>query len=184
MKARYVVFSHGLESGPWGTKISTLASTASAEGYEVESVDYRGIADPRARVTKLVDFCKDLTGDLILCGSSLGGYVSIAASAHLHATGVFLLAPALTMPELPPLRPRVLDCPASIVHGWHDAVVPVAHSIAFARDYRCALHLLHTDHRMHDQLRAINYLFEYFIVGLDLPVPPYVKKQAAADAGR
>ena len=36
---RYVVFSHGKESGPWGTKIAALADIARAEGYEVESVD-------------------------------------------------------------------------------------------------------------------------------------------------
>ena len=42
MSKRYVVFSHGQDSGPWGTKITALAETARAEGYEVESVDYRG----------------------------------------------------------------------------------------------------------------------------------------------
>ena len=94
---RYVVFSHGKDAGPWGVKITALAGNARSEGYEVESVDYRGTDDPRERVNKLVEFCKELKGDLVLCGSSLGGYVSVAAASLLHARGVFLMAPALTM---------------------------------------------------------------------------------------
>ena len=47
---RHVVFSHGLESGPWGRKISALAEVGRAEGYDVHSVDYRGITEPLARI--------------------------------------------------------------------------------------------------------------------------------------
>ena len=77
---RYVVFSHGKESGPWGTKIAALADIARAEGYEVESVDYRGIEDPHARVTRLLAYCRDFQGRLVLVGSSMGGHVSTAGS--------------------------------------------------------------------------------------------------------
>ena len=163
MTDRYVVFSHGKDAGPWGVKITALAGNARSEGYEVESVDYRGIDDPRERVNKLVEFCKELKGDLVLCGSSLGGYVSVAAASLLHARGVFLMAPALTMPGLPPLREKVLDCPTTIVHGWKDDVVPVEQSIEFARRHGCALHILNSDHRLQDEVRFLKYLFEYFL---------------------
>ena len=166
---RYVVFSHGKDAGPWGVKITALAGNARSEGYEVESVDYRGIDDPRERVNKLVEFCKELKGDLVLCGSSLGGYVSVAAASLLHARGVFLMAPALTMPGLPPLREKLLDCPTTIVHGWKDDVVPVEQSIEFARRHGCALHILNSDHRLQDEVRFLKYLFEYFLISLDLP---------------
>jgi pimeloyl-ACP methyl ester carboxylesterase len=166
---RHVVFSHGQESGPWGRKISALAEVARSEQYEAHSVDYRGIEEPRARVAKLVDFCKELSGDLVLVGSSMGGYVAVASASLLHARGVFLMAPALYMDGLPELRPGVLDCPAAIVHGWQDDVVPVEHSIRFAQTYRSALHLVDSDHRLHSQMRVIQYLFEYFLISLDLP---------------
>ena len=45
-----VCFSHGQESGPWGTKIQTLAETARAADWAVESLDYQGMADPLERV--------------------------------------------------------------------------------------------------------------------------------------
>ena len=73
MTTRYVVFSHGKDSGPWGTKITALAETARGEGYEVESVDYRGVELPADRVTRLADVCKNLHGELVLVGSSMGG---------------------------------------------------------------------------------------------------------------
>ena len=69
MADRYVVFSHGKDAGPWGVKITALAGNARSEGYEVESVDYRGIDSPKDRIAKLVDFCKELQGDLVLVGS-------------------------------------------------------------------------------------------------------------------
>src|SRR5579872_2380876 len=116
---RHVVFSHGKESGPWGRKISSLAEVARSEGYEAHSVDYRGLDDPRQRVARLVEFCKELAGDLVLVGSSLGGYVAVASASLLHARGIFLMAPALFLEGLPPLRSAgLLDCPTTVVHGW------------------------------------------------------------------
>jgi len=169
MANRYVVFSHGKESGPWGKKITALADVARGEGYDVESVDYRGIDTARGRIDKLIEVCKRLSGDLVLVGSSFGGYVTVAAASLLHARGAFIMAPALYLEGLPPLRERVLDCPAAIVHGWNDQIVPVEHSIRFAREYGASLHLLDSDHELHNQLRFIKYLFEYFLIGLDLP---------------
>jgi pimeloyl-ACP methyl ester carboxylesterase len=167
--SRHVVFSHGKESGPWGRKISALAEVARSEGYDAHSVDYRGLDEPRARVAKLVDFCKELSGDLVLVGSSLGGYVAVASASLLHARGLFLMAPALYVPGLPELRSAVVDCPTSVVHGWRDDVVPYDHSVRFAQSCKAALHLLESDHRLHNQLRVIQYLFEYFLIALDLP---------------
>jgi fermentation-respiration switch protein FrsA (DUF1100 family) len=169
LPSRYVVFSHGKDSGPWGKKIIALTETAKAEGYTVESIDYRGIDSPEKRVERLVEGCRSLQGELVLVGSSMGGFVSMAAASFLHARGVFLMAPALYMPGLPELRQRVVDCPVEIVHGWHDDVVPLEHSMRFAREYGAALHLLDDDHGLHRSIRRIKHLFEYFLVAIDLP---------------
>jgi pimeloyl-ACP methyl ester carboxylesterase len=164
---RYVVFSHGKESGPWGTKISALADIARAEGYEVESVDYRGIDDPHARVTRLLAYCRDFQGRLVLVGSSMGGHVSTAGSRLLRTAGLFLMAPAFYVPGYEDLTPQPADCPVTIVHGWRDEVVPVENSVRFAREHRASLHVLDTDHRMQDKIREIGYYFEYFLITLD-----------------
>ena len=51
-----VCFSHGKESGPWGSKIKCLAKVAERCGFAVESIDYQGIGDPDERVEKLLDW--------------------------------------------------------------------------------------------------------------------------------
>jgi pimeloyl-ACP methyl ester carboxylesterase len=165
-----VVFSHGQHSEPWGIKIRALADTARAEGYAVESIDYRGIDAVAERTAKLIDACKGVRGELVLVGSSLGGYVALSAAAALHAYGVFLLAPAIHMPGLVPLRDGGADCPVSIVHGLQDEVVPFEQSVRYAREHpNTSLHLLHGDHRLHANLMFIKVLFEYFLIHLDAP---------------
>jgi pimeloyl-ACP methyl ester carboxylesterase len=165
--SQYVVFSHGKESGPWGSKISALAEIARAEGYEVESVDYRGIDDPAERVTRLLAYCRDFQGRLILVGSSMGGHVSAAGSRLLRSAGMFLMAPAFYMPGFEDATPEPAACPLTIVHGWRDEVVPVENSVRYAKAHHATLHVLDTDHRMQDRIREIGYYFEYFLVTLD-----------------
>ena len=160
----HVVFSHGLDGSPFSTKIRALYEIAEGEGFDVAAVDYRGITDPDERVQMLSDFCRDFSGHLVLAGSSLGGYVSLAAAPTLHARGVFLMAPALYMPGIPALKRGVPACPIALVHGWRDAVIPPEQSMRFANENKLALHMVESDHRLHDVLPFLQYLFQYFLV--------------------
>ena len=160
----HVVFSHGLDSSPFSTKIRALYEIAEGEGFEVAAVDYRGINDPDERVQMLADFCRDFSGHLVLAGSSLGGYVSLAAAPMLHARGVFLMAPALIPPRVPPLKRGVPTCPIALVHGWRDEVIPYEESMRFANENKLALHLVESDHRLHSAIPFLRYLFQYFLV--------------------
>lgn len=158
-----VIFSHGQESGPWGTKIQAMAIAARTLGCRADSVDYQGIADPSARVRKLVDACRALPEPLVLVGSSMGGHVAAAAAAEVAAVGLFVLAPAFYVEEWEELTPAAPDIPIEIVHGWRDDVVPVDNSIRFARECRATLHLLDGDHRLTDNLDEIVYYLTRFI---------------------
>jgi pimeloyl-ACP methyl ester carboxylesterase len=162
-----VVFSHGRESGPWGSKITAMAAVVRDLGWSVESIDYRGLDDPGARVRKLIGLRKDLEDPLVLVGSSMGGYVSAAAASGLGARGLFLLAPAFYMVGYEEYTPLDVACPTAITHGWHDVIVPVENSIRWAREHRAALHLLDSDHRLEDQIEAICLLLRAFVIALD-----------------
>ncbi|MGD0502432.1 MAG: alpha/beta fold hydrolase [Steroidobacteraceae bacterium] len=162
-----VVFSHGKESGPWGRKISAMAALARDLGLGVESVDYRGIDDPMARVEKLVAVATQIRQPLVLVGSSMGGHVSAAACARLTPRGVFLLAPAFYMPGFESYTPQDVPCPTVIVHGWHDAIVPVDNSIRWAREHYAALHVLNSDHRLEDRIEAVCALLKSFLAELE-----------------
>ena len=161
-----VYFSHGQESGPWGTKIKSMAATVEQLGCRAESVDYRGIADPTDRVNKLIAESSNVEDPLVLVGSSMGGHVATAAAADVGALGIFVLAPAYYMPGYESLTPPAPDMPITIVHGWNDDVVPVENSIRFAKECNASLHILDADHRLTDSIDAINHLLTRFIEDL------------------
>ena len=167
MTAPTVVFSHGQESGPWGTKINAMAELVKREGARPESVDYRGMPTPGERVKTLVDACATYRerddAPLVLVGSSMGGYVATAAAGDVGAAGVFLLAPAFYIEGFGAETPRAPNAPLTIVHGWHDDVVPVDNSIRFAREYSSTLHIVDGDHRLTANLAEINALLEQFL---------------------
>lgn len=158
-----VYFSHGQESGPWGTKIRGMSETVKVLGCRIESIDYQGIADPTERVDKLIAACRGVSEPLILVGSSMGGHVATAAARTVNAAGLFVLAPAYFMPEFEGLTPKPPDIPIVIVHGWRDDIVPVENSIRFAREARATLHLLDGDHRLTDNIAEINEYLAQFV---------------------
>jgi surfactin synthase thioesterase subunit len=159
------VFSHGKESGPWGAKITAMAA-AIRDQWSVESVDYRGLDDPSARVRKLIAAGANLARPLILVGSSMGGHVAATAASRLEARGLFLLAPAFYMAGYEEYTPQDVACPTCIVHGWHDDIVPVQSSIRWASEHQAALHVLNSDHRLEDQIEAICQLLRAFLAAL------------------
>ena len=161
-----VYFSHGQESGPWGTKIQAMAEAVRGMGCRAESVDYQGIADPTERVEKLIAECQDLKESLVLVGSSMGGHVATAAAAPLKAIGLFVLAPAYYIGEYEHLTPPAPDMPISIVHGWRDDVVPPENSIRFAAGCRATLHLVDGDHRLTENIDEIIQYLGTFIRNL------------------
>jgi len=161
-----VIFSHGKESGPWGSKITAMAAVARDLGSAVESVDYRGVDDPRARVEMLIAAASRVPKPIVLVGSSMGGHVSAAAASVVRPRGLFLLAPAFYMPGFEAHTPQAAPCPTAIVHGWRDAIVPVENSIRWAHEHKAALHVLDSDHRLEDRIAAICSLLRDFLAEL------------------
>ena len=160
----HVIFNHGKESGPWGTKISALANTAESLGCSVESLDYRGEMDADKRVKQLYAHIEPRNDDnFILVGSSMGGYVATAAADALPIKGLFLLAPAFYLGGYTALDNLNLMAPISIVHGWRDDVVPVANSWRFAQSFKADLHVLDDDHRLVDTLPHSIDIFRRFL---------------------
>jgi alpha/beta superfamily hydrolase len=102
----------------------------------------------------------------VLGGSSMGAHVSAAAASVLGPRGLFLLAPAFYMAGYEEHTPQKVACPTAIVHGWHDAIVPVENGIRWAREHDAALHVLNSDHRLEDQIETICGLLRAFLTAL------------------
>jgi surfactin synthase thioesterase subunit len=158
-----VIFSHGKESGPWGTKIRILADIAKAHGHEVDSIDYTGIISPDERAGKLITILADITQPVILVGSSMGGYVSLVASEHYNCEGLFMLAPALCMPDYAKQSYASMAKNICVVHGLSDDIIPYQHSQQYAQASGCDLHLIEGDHRLNSSLNEVCGIFEKFL---------------------
>jgi len=158
-----VYFSHGKESGPWGTKIKRLAKIAENMGCGVESIDYTDTMDPDLRVERLLGVLAKEQDEFVLVGSSMGGYVSLVASQEVHAEAIFLLAPALYIPGYERQEYRSRCSPIEIVHGWSDDVIPAENSIRYAQEANCTLHLISGDHPLNSSLEVVAGLFERFL---------------------
>ena len=154
-----VFFAHGMESGPWGSKITAMAEVAKDLGFEVHSPDYTFSKDPFERKQWLEENYSRPEGILVQVGSSLGSLVSALTSEYFHPDGMFLLAPAFGLYEANP-NPIPHSDFVEIVHGWDDEVVPVENSLIYASQYRTSIHILESDHRLASVLPEICALFK------------------------
>ena len=159
-----VCFSHGQESGPWGTKIQALADVARGAGHAVESLDYQGMPDPQARAQKLAAWCRAQPAPAILVGSSMGGYVALAAASEVGAAGLFLLAPALYVPgyEFIPVPPPP-TCRVTIVHGWQDDVLHWSGTTRYGELSGARVILVADNHRLVGDLPGLARVFRLFL---------------------
>ena len=169
MKLTYVVFSHGKESGPEGKKIKRLKEEAKSLGLKTKSIDYRKCATANERVALLNETLKQLDTppqQVVLVGSSMGGYVSTVMANSLPVAGLFLMAPALWMQSeeytVQSYQPKTSK--VEITHGINDEIVPYENSLRFARDHSGAiLHIVPDDHRLKASLDFLACQFRRFI---------------------
>lgn len=154
-----VYFAHGMESGPWGSKITAMAEVAKSLGFEVHSPDFTFTKDPFERKVWLEQNYPRPEGILVQVGSSLGSLVSALTSDFFQPNGMFLLAPAFGLYEANP-NPEPNAEIVEIIHGWDDEVVPVENALIYASQYRTTLHILQSDHRLGSVLPEVCSLFK------------------------
>lgn len=158
-----VYFSHGKESGPWGIKITYLAKIAKAHGLAVKSIDYRETLDPDKRVEKLKAILEQETSNVILAGSSMGGYVSAVTANDIKVDGLFLIAPALYFKNWGVAEFTPKTDYSYVIHGWDDDIVPVESAQKFSKTNKATMQLLDGGHTLNDQLPAMRDFFQQFL---------------------
>ena len=163
MKKNVVWFAHGKESSPRSIKIKRLSKVARSKGFEIESPDYSKIQDPDERVRKLLTLNSSSQDNLVLVGSSMGGYVSTVASEILKPKGLFLLAPAFYLQGYENRNPIPRADFTIAIHGWNDEIIPVENVIRFASQHKIHLYILDSDHRLITALPVIEKIFSLFL---------------------
>lgn len=163
----HLIFSHGKESGPEGRKINALRRVAESMGCSTAAIDYRAYPDVTARVTLLLSHLQQTSEKhIILVGSSMGAYVSIVAAEEVPVKGLFLMAPAVYLPNYPKQQFELPQTPISIVHGWNDEIVPYEKVVQFGASTKARLHLVADGHRLVDSLEFLEAQLQAFIQAL------------------
>ncbi len=161
------ILSHGLESGPEASKVTALARAADAAGWRPLRPDYlefdrgRDEAAVARRIAHLLTHVEPGV-PLVLAGSSLGAFVSARASLAVPVAGLFLVAP----PPRIEWFPDPLDAarvPTTIVHGWHDELIPLEPVLAFARERSARVHLVDDSHRLVNHVGQCAEWFAQFL---------------------
>ncbi len=178
-----VIFCHGKESGPNGTKIRHLAPLAEKAGWTVLAPDFRDLPDPEARVERLLAACDGLTRPLVLVGSSMGGYVAIRASETLRPEGLLLLAPAVGLPGYPQRAPAPRAGRVLAIHGWRDEVIPSGIVIDWARNLRLELQLVDDGHSLTGRLAVLEEGFRALLDAVAVAAPGHGVAETAAGPG-
>lgn len=90
----------------------------------------------------------------------MGGYVAIRASQVLRPAGLLLMSPAIGITGYPDQELLPGCSNISLVHAWHDDVIPYANVIQWAEKHQAELYLMNDDHRLGQQLDLLQFLFE------------------------
>ena len=163
----FVFLSHGLESGPGGTKIQAMKEAAEAfPEVTAVAVDHRSSKDPATRLAQMAEAMAEAGADpacTVLAGSSMGGWVCAQTSETQPVLGCFLLAPALAMEQYPQSRPTVKARYCQIIHGWDDDVVPVMPVLQLAHEQRLPALVLPDGHRLENSLERVVEEFRVFL---------------------
>ncbi|KAF1702477.1 hypothetical protein [Pseudoxanthomonas suwonensis] len=176
MNRGHCILSHGFESGPDATKVTALAAAAEALGFTTERPDYTDldarsdisrVGDVPARLQRLVDLATravERGGPVVLGGSSLGAYISALASLQVPTRALFLMVPPLEMGPMP--RLDAAPVPLSVVHAWHDEIIPAMGVVEWARARSARLLLLDDSHRLSAHVDATARAFAELLESL------------------
>ena len=141
-----LVFLHGLESGPHGSKYKALKA---AFGHVI-APDFERMLDVDIRLAQAEKATRGMTG-LVLVGSSFGGLVA-AVLTHRYphkVKGYLLMAPALH-DKWPGTVAEITTVPtfAHIIHGIQDDIVPLSASQAFSAKFNVPIDIVDDGHRL------------------------------------
>lgn len=164
-----IILSHGSDSSPDATKVSTLAALAESLGWRTQRPDYRdddarGHAGSVApRIARLRATVEALDAPPLLVGSSLGAFVSGLVSLDVPVAGLLLLATPSEIPGYARQFDLRRDVPTLLIHGWRDDVCPLAGVHAFAGQHRLPLLVLDDDHRLGSSMDTIAEQFRLLL---------------------
>lgn len=143
-----ILFLHGLESGPHGSKYQALKETFG----EVLAPDCSGVKDEKKRLVIIQQEISRAGWPFLVVGSSMGGLMALLLQQENpgQVAGLVLCAPAIHRPSAKNLDLHKLP-PTVVIHGTEDDVVPLEVSRPFGK----RLIIVDDDHRLSKSMAEI-----------------------------
>ena len=137
----HVLFLHGKESTPYGSKYGTLH-----ENFSVDSPDFQGMGIWE-RLEKIENLTEGMS-DLVVVGSSYGGLLAgLLYNRHPdRIKGYVLMAPAFNYEEAGEID-KVPE-QAFVIHGSNDSVVPIDEVAQFCEERGLPFIEVEDEHRL------------------------------------
>ena len=170
----HVIFFHGRGSHPNAQKNVALGKVAKEAPYNNCTVwntafpDHSSTDKPNERVEMALQAHRDILtskteyNDVVLVGSSMGGYVATVLANRFPVRGLFLMAPALYMKDFSVQDYKPMTTRCVVVHGTKDEIVPVENSRRFCKSTGATLLEVEDDHRLHASIPEIEKVFREF----------------------
>ena len=140
-----LVFLHGLESGPHGSKYHALLELDPT----LIAPDCSGIDDLQARLA-VIETCLAKVEKMVIVGSSFGGLAALLFAQRPanrdRVVACLLCAPAFSLPETAEIE-RV-STRTIVLHGTDDDIVPFRASEDFCHPRGIELVAVKDDHRL------------------------------------
>ena len=168
----HVIISHGLQSGPDATKATAIAQACDLLGWSSERIDYCDLdalmpplGDVMSRIDRLECAVRVSRGQIVLAGSSMGAFISAQVSLRVPVQGLFLMAPPIKLQGYD-MDLQTADIPLSVVHGWHDEIIPADNVIAWAKQKQARICFVNDDHRLSAHVDFCAQQFALFLGSL------------------
>lgn len=160
-----IYFLHGKNKTPNDKKLQALKKVAEQKGFECKMFDDSDTKESSVRAKRTLKRLKD-EKDIIIVGSSMGGYCGVYLSSYVEVRGMFLLAPALYLSHYEKIENPIKCKHICIVHGSKDEVVPPKNSIQFAKENKSPLYMVDDTHSLNNSQESLNSIFSDFLDSL------------------
>jgi predicted esterase len=95
----------------------------------------------------------------------MGAFISAHVSLRVPVQGLFLMAPPIQLQGYD-IELQAADVPLSIVHGWHDELIPADAVVAWAKQQQARICLVNDDHRLSRHVDFCAQQFALFLGSL------------------
>jgi alpha/beta superfamily hydrolase len=95
----------------------------------------------------------------------MGAFISAQVSLQVPVLGLFLMAPPIQLQGFD-MALQTAPVPVSVVHGWHDELIPAAAVCQWAEQRQVRLCMVNDDHRLSRHVDFCAQQFALFLGGL------------------